>query len=222
MDTYSTSTSHYMLYEKPLNETMRLLLRLDSLFVRYAQLHKDNHPITQDSRLAMLLRLIAITDRADLKSKLTQLLHQLIYRLQQWQQHQDANPKPIQQALTTAQQCLTYFDQIQEQKSHDIHDWMKEFSPLKNCIDLLLHFIRQNSGCDTVWVEQGFYQQPIDAKKTIQLFQIKVPLALNIYPNISAGRHHVSIHFTHVSQAGFDISQPYAKPFECILCFCDL
>jgi len=264
MDAFSKLTSHYILYEKPLNETMRLLLRLDALFTRYSQLSADNHPITLDEKLSVLLRLIAITDRADLKSKLTQLVHQLILRLQQWQKHKDAHQAPILEALQQAQHCLAYFDQtrdkighhlrehffvkqllaqfnhpggltnfslpiyalwqqqILEQKGHDIHDWMKEFNPLKSCIELLLKFIRQNSDCKTAWVDNGFYQQPIDTKKTIQIFQVKVPIAFNVYPNISVGRHHVSIHFHHVPQAGFDMSEPYAKPFECQLCFCDL
>lgn len=263
MDT-TKLTSHYVLYEKPLNETMRLLLRLDALFARYEQLKSDNHPITYDEQLAVLLRLIAITDRADLKSKLTQLIHQLIHRLQQWQQHKDANQEPIQQALAECQHCLAYFDQtrdkighhlrehffvkqllsqfnhpggltdftlpiyalwqrqILEQKGHDIQDWMKEFEPLKLSIDLLLRFIRQNSECHTVWVDNGFYQQPIETKNTVQIFQVNVPLSFNIYPNISVGRHHVSIHFHHIPQAGFDISEPYTEPFECALCFCDL
>jgi cell division FtsZ-interacting protein ZapD len=264
MDTCSKLTSHYILYEKPLNETMRLLLRLDALFTRYEALKAGKYAITLDEQLGILMRLIAVTDRADLKSKLTQLVHQLIHRLQQWQKHKEANQEPITEALKQSQECLTYFDQtrdkighhlreqffikqllpqfnhpggltdftlpiyalwqrqIFEQKCHDIHDWMKEFQTLQTCIELLLKFIRQNSDCQTVWVANGFYQQPMDAKKNIQLFQVKVPTAFNVYPNVSVGRHHVSIHFHHVPQAGFDMSEPYPKPFECQLCFCDL
>ena len=263
-DAFSKFTSHEILYEKPLNETMRLLLRLDSLFEQYQVLRSQNHSMTFDARLSILLRLIAVTDRADLKSKMTQLIHQLIYRLQQWQNHQEANQKSITQALGECQYYLCYFDQtrdkigqnlrehffvkqllsqlnhpgglsdfslpiyalwqkqIEEQQSHDIDDWMKAFDPIKNAIQLLLRFIRKNSDCQTIWVENGFHQQLIEARKTIQLFQVMIPLALNIYPIISVGRHHVSIHFHQVPQAGFEKSEPYTQPFECKLCYCDL
>lgn len=264
MDTLSKVTSQFITYEKPLNETMRLLLRLDHLFHHYATLRDNHSPLHLDDQLNTLLRLIMVTDRADLKSKLTQLLHLLIQRLQKWQQHKEANQAPIQQALEQCQQYLAYLDQtrdklghhlrehyfikqllaninhpggltefalpvyalwnrqIIEQRGHDIHDWMKEFMPLKQCIHLLLTFIRQNCECQTVWVDNGFYQQPIDSKKSVQLFQVHIPTALNTFPNISVGRHHVSIHFQHIPQAGFDLAEPQQEAFECKLCFCDL
>jgi cell division protein ZapD len=248
----------------PLNETMRLLLRLDSLLQNYQALRSDNQPITFDAQIAILLRLIAVTDRADLKSKMTQFIHQLMYRLHQWQVHKDANQNSMTETLAECQCLLTYFEttrdkighnlrehffikqllyqynhpgglteaslpiyalwqqQPKDQKSQDIHEWMQAFEPLKNCIQLLLRFIRKNSDCNTVIVDNGFHQQPIEARKTIQLFQVITPLDLNIYPIISVGRHHVSVHFHQVVREGFGQSEPYTKAFQSKLCYCDL
>jgi cell division protein ZapD len=264
MHSFSNITTHDITYTIPLNETMRLLLRLNSLFENYQTLLFDHPSSLFDAQLSIVLRLIAVTDRADLKSKITQFIHQLMYRLQQWQHHTEASQKPITQALDECRDYLTYFEktrdkigqelrdhffvkqllsqynhpgglsdfslpmyalwqrQTEEQKSHNIHTWMQTFEPLKNCIQLLLHFIHKNSDCQTVNIKGGFHQQPIETRKTIQLFQVLVPLNLNIYPIMSVGRHHVSIHFHQVLEAGFDQSEIYTQPFMCKLCYCDL
>lgn len=264
MHSFSTNITRDITYEIPLNETMRLLLRLNSLFENYQALLFNHPSLLFDAQLSIVLRLVAVTDRADLKSKITQFIHQLIYRLQQWQDHTEASQKPITQALDECRHYLAYFEktrdkigqdlrehffvkqilsqynhpgglsdfslpiyalwqrQTEEQKSHNIHTWMQTFEPLKNCIQLLLHFIRKNSDCQTVSIKSGFHQQPIEARKTIQLFQVLVPLNLNIYPIMSVGRHHVSIHFQQVARMGFEQSESFTQLFECKLCYCDL
>ena len=77
---------------------MRLLLRLDGLFRHYATLRDHQNPIHLDDQLNILLRLILVTDRADLKSKMTQLIHLLVIA-QKWQQHKNANQETIKRLL---------------------------------------------------------------------------------------------------------------------------
>ncbi|WP_280123488.1 cell division protein ZapD [Coxiella endosymbiont of Ornithodoros amblus] len=65
-------------YEQPLNEPMRICLRLEHLF---RQLHEHiSEPALAASHLAMLalLKALNVIDRPDLKTKLTQTLTQQI------------------------------------------------------------------------------------------------------------------------------------------------
>jgi cell division protein ZapD len=258
------STTHTVIFEKPLNETMRLLLRLDHLFKRYDSLIATAGNTGLDEQLTILCRLIALTDRADLKSKLTQMTHALASRLQKWQQHADAHQAPIVEALAKCEQFLTYFDSTRDKIGHtlrehgfmkqvtaqfnhpgglcdftlpsyalwhkqpaarraqDIEYWMHEFEILQSSIELLLHFIRLNSTTETITVTDSFYQQAMDAQKSTQLLQVALDASLMIYPKISVGRHHLSIHFHHVADGRFEDAEPCEAPFACTLQFCDL
>ena len=256
--------SNIIVFEKPLNETMRLLLRLDHLFTRYDTLVETAGNTGLDEQLSIVLRLLAITDRADLKSKLTQMMHALKSRLQKWQQHQDAKQTPITEALEKCERFLTYFDLTRDKighalrehafikqiiaqfnhpgglcdftlpsfalwhhqdtakRAHDIEYWMHEFEILQTCTDLLLHFIRQNAATETIEVQNSFHQQTMDAQKSIQLLQVAIDTRSMIYPNISVGRHHLSIHFKQVAEGSFDTAEACEQPFSCELRFCDL
>lgn len=73
-------------YEQPLNETIRICLRLEYLFNElYEHLHS---PTTATSQIAInaLLKIINVTDRPDLKTKLSSILHQQATSLAQLEQ----------------------------------------------------------------------------------------------------------------------------------------
>ena len=71
-----TKNNEIIIFEQPLNEHMRICLRLEQLVLQLEE-HLANQS-TRGSQMALmtLLRLIDVMDRPDLKSKLMQMLTQ--------------------------------------------------------------------------------------------------------------------------------------------------
>ena len=74
MTVAKTSTKIY--FEHPLNDQMRICLRLERLFAKLLQ--NMNHPDKYHSQMALkaLIQIIDVIDRPDLKSKLSLALTQ--------------------------------------------------------------------------------------------------------------------------------------------------
>jgi len=63
-----------ILYEYPLNERVRTLLRLEDLFTRLNHFFREDHPLSHHVALVTLFELLEVSARADLKSDLLQEL----------------------------------------------------------------------------------------------------------------------------------------------------
>ena len=65
-----------IIYEQPLNETIRLCLRLEHLFTQFHNEAQKESSASTHLAMLSLLRILAVIDRPDLKSKITQALSQ--------------------------------------------------------------------------------------------------------------------------------------------------
>jgi len=63
-----------ILYEYPLNERVRTMLRLEDLFARLDHFCREEHPLSHQVALGTLFDLLEVSARADLKSDLLQEL----------------------------------------------------------------------------------------------------------------------------------------------------
>ena len=88
-----------MIYEQPLNEPIRICLRLEHLF-QEMQTHLKQHT-TVDSHLAMtaILKMLNAIDRPDLKPKLTQTLTQQVTTLAQLTHSPQVDNNKLQELL---------------------------------------------------------------------------------------------------------------------------
>lgn len=84
------------------------------------------------------------------------------------------------------------------QRQQLLKTWLREFDTLKDIISLLLELARNNRPCEERVAEQGFYQQNLDPAIDYQLIRVGVPTSLNVFPEISVGRHRLAIHFTQI------------------------
>ena len=94
------STNTTITYEQPVTEYTRLYLRLEFLF---SQLEQTIGQTTVDSsKMAMdhILKLINVTDRPDIKSKLTQTLTQQSSHLKQLQKIPEVNAEALNHLLS--------------------------------------------------------------------------------------------------------------------------
>ncbi|WP_259431008.1 cell division protein ZapD [Coxiella burnetii] len=98
-------------YEQPLNEPMRICLRLEHLF---RQLHEHiREPAPAASHLAMLalLKALNVIDRPDLKTKLTQTLTQQTSTLLQLKHSPEVDNHKLQGLLDTLDRYVTHLHQ---------------------------------------------------------------------------------------------------------------
>lgn len=95
-------------YELPLNEAIRLCLRLENLFIQFDQAAHANTSL--DTKIAMqsLLHILDVADRPDIKSKLSQMLTQYTNMLNQLTQSSQVNKPRLNNTLEELTQLNRY------------------------------------------------------------------------------------------------------------------
>lgn len=95
-----TSTEHNLItYEVPLNEAIRICLQLESLFHQFNKMSQSTTSHASRSAMNALLKIIDLTDRPDLKSKLSQTLTQYATTFSQFNQSAKVDAKKLQTTL---------------------------------------------------------------------------------------------------------------------------
>jgi cell division protein ZapD len=89
-----------------------------------------------------------------------------------------------------------YWLHLPEQtQSKDIKAWLKQLADIRVIIDLYLMLIRQSTLPFTVVAENGYYEKVFDSSVDYQLLRIYVNKNATVFPDISVGRHRMSLHF---------------------------
>src|SRR6056297_3297642 len=99
-------TTNIITYEQPLNEHIRLCLRLEHLFERCREHIADKTASGSRIAITALLKVLNVVDRPDLKTKLSQVLSQQVGSLAQLEQSPRVDAYKLQQALTHLDQLL--------------------------------------------------------------------------------------------------------------------
>ena len=102
-------TTQLITYEYPLNEQIRICLRLEQLFNEFYSNYQGHDPHDSQMACAALLKIMNVIDRPDIKSKLTQTLTQYATTLGQLEQFTQIDSKRLHEILT---QMDTYIDHM--------------------------------------------------------------------------------------------------------------
>jgi cell division protein ZapD len=89
-------------------------------------------------------------------------------------------------------QLQFWLHQSQTQISSDIAHWLSLLDNIKQSLCLVLMFIRQRAGFETIETESGFYQ---DNGEGLLLLRIKVAQSAQHFPTISGNKFRYSIRF---------------------------
>ncbi len=93
-------------YEQPLNEPMRICLRLEHLFSQLKS-HLSNPGLSSSrTSLTAILKILDVINRPDLKSKVTQCLTQHATTLGQLEQFPQVDPKRLKDILSKLDQLI--------------------------------------------------------------------------------------------------------------------
>lgn len=76
-----------------------------------------------------------------------------------------------------------------------IEEWQKDLAVIRNSVLLVLGLIRGSSNPGTETATRGFFQKSMEQNSSCQLIRVVMPSDSPYYPEISAGKHRVTIRF---------------------------
>ena len=111
-----------ILYEYPLNERVRTLLRLEDLFERFDFFARREHPHDHHAALTTLFDVLDITARADLKSDLLQELERQRQTLQGFRNSPEVSLEALDQILAQIDQASTGLSAVTGKTGQHLRD----------------------------------------------------------------------------------------------------
>lgn len=226
-----------IVYEQPLNETFRACLRLEYLFAQITHQLTDNSLAGTRNVVTLIINILHLLDRADLKTKLAKELSQQISNLARLANAPQADQDKLRgltRQLEDLSRCFIdssgkigqnlrdiellnnlrlhlmapggglsfdipvhhyWLNQPSELRRETIEAWLNEFQHIRTAVELLLHLVRESTAKESKLATHGFYQELLDPQGNIRLIRVFIPKEVKAYPEISVGRHFVSIRF---------------------------
>lgn len=106
----ATVTTETILYEQPLNEPMRICLRLEYLFNQFKMHYAQPDPDSSKLAVSSIVNTVDVINRPDLKSKLSQTLTQHATTLAQLEQFPKVDPERLQNILGQLDKLILSFN----------------------------------------------------------------------------------------------------------------
>ncbi|EKD55247.1 MAG: hypothetical protein ACD_60C00022G0014 [uncultured bacterium] len=229
--------NNVIIYEQPLNELIRVCLRLEQLFLQVDHHISDTSVLGTRHMIVLIIHILQLLDRPDLKAKLAKELNhqmQLLARLENTPQidHAKLNTilkqldelshyfiessgkigQPLRdiELLNTLRLHLTtpgsgcsfdipvyhyWLQQPTKERGNTIKSWLTEFNHVRLANELILKLVREESKIQPKQAVNGFYQELLDSQINLRLVRVILSTDIATYPEISIGRHFVSIRF---------------------------
>ncbi|MFA6409020.1 MAG: cell division protein ZapD [Gammaproteobacteria bacterium] len=99
-----------------------------------------------------------------------------------------------------------------------LDEWIDSFAELARNIALLLKLTRSSVDLHTAKATNGFYQIDLDPRISYQMVRVAVPEDAHCYPEISVGRHRISIHFYALNLKGRPLQTKKDLTFQLACC----
>jgi cell division protein ZapD len=226
-----------IIYEQPLNEHIRVCLRLEHLFEHILSNIENHSEWASRTAVLALLETVNVIDRPDLKTKLTKALTQHASTLTQLEVLPQVDSSKLRSILSQLDHLIDQLYATQGKigqtlrsneflngiRQHlynpggavnfsnpafqlwlqkpavnrvkDLKAWFKEFNLIRDVVNLLLHLTRQSSLSIEKYADKGFYQQALDPNSSCEMVRVTLPVTADLYPEISVGRHRLSVRF---------------------------
>jgi cell division protein ZapD len=250
----------YITFEQPLNEYIRICLRVEHLVKRVEVSILGEAESESRTALEAILEILNVIDRPDLKSKLAKALSQHAGVLTQLEQKTNVDHEKLQAILVELDQLVdslynspdrigqelrtnSFLNTVRQYMANpggaspfatpayylwlrqpaqirirDLLAWFSAFEELKTAVRLLLQLTRGSSNSEFLTAEQGFYQRPLDPKLIYHLLRVSVPVRLQLYPEISVGRHRLIVRFLELNVNDRGIQRVGDVDFELTCC----
>jgi len=226
-----------IIYEQPLNELIRVCLRLEQLFFQVDHQVRDTSIFGTRNMIALIINILQLLERPDLKAKLAkELSHQtqLLAKLEKTPEIDHTKLNELLRQLSELSRWLIesngrlgqnlreiellnnlrlhlatpgggcsfdipvyhyWLQQPAEKRAETIKGWLTEFNKIRLANDLILKLVREESKTHQKTAANGFHQELLDPQTNLRLIRVMVPKNVESYPEISLGRHFLSIRF---------------------------
>lgn len=99
-----------------------------------------------------------------------------------------------------------WLTQPHAKRARDLLHWLEAIRPLRDAINLLMALTRESALPTRQVAEQGMFLHIFDGPNC-PLVRVMVPVTGGVYPEISAGRQRITIHFLERHEAGIRAQQ---------------
>lgn len=226
-----------IIYEQPLNELIRVCLRIEQILQQIDHQINDPSPLSTRNVIAAIINILQLLDRPDLKAKLAkELSHQtaLLARLENTPQ---IDPLKLRALLNQLEELARNFiessgkiaqplreiellnnlrlhlnspgggcsfdipvyhywlNQPPAERIATLQAWISEFDHIRSASSLILKLVRESAKSQQKTAEHGFYQELLDPQINLRLIRVAIPAETSAYPEISIGRHYLSVRF---------------------------
>ena len=226
-----------LVYEQPLNERIRTLLRIENLFNRLN--HYSGSSDLWDMRLtiSLLIDLNDLLKWSDIKPDLAKELERCQSVLRALEGNPGVDTYKLKHVLKDINECLAtiqdnacqpgatldademissikkrsslaggacnfdlpayhhWLNKSTRARQQRLHEWLEDLLIIQKSTNLVLNLIRGNANPTKEIAKAGFFQQSIETGMTYQLIRIIIPGSLKSFPEISGGKHRVTVRF---------------------------
>lgn len=88
-----------------------------------------------------------------------------------------------------------WLSQPDSERIAQLHHWYEDLKVMGDGIGLALGLIRGSATPVTVTAQRGFFQKSVEAGASCQLVRVGLPSGLDLFPEISGGKHRFSVRF---------------------------
>lgn len=229
--------SNTIIYEQPLNEIIRVCLRLEQLFHQIDHQLNDLSELGTRNLISFIINVLQLLDRPDLKSKLAKELSQHLANLKRYNNLPDVDMEKFSvltkqleehahiliessgkigyrlrdiELLNMLRMHLAspgggcsfdiplyhyWLQQPAESRQQTINSWLNDFTQIRTAIELVLDLVRKNSKVEQKTAVHGFHQELLDPQSNLRMIRIEIAKELPAFPEISVGRHFLSVRF---------------------------
>src|SRR5579883_2343899 len=173
-------TDNVITYEQPLNELVRVCLRLEQLFQHIDHLMTDTSTLGTQNLIISIINLLNVLDRPDLKAKLAKELTHHIALLSRLENTPEIDQKKLSQLLKQLDELSRYFIE----SNGKIGQNLREIELFNN---LRLHLATPGGGCCFdipvyhYWLQLPTQQRQASIKTWMQEFNnIRLAIKLNL------------------------------------------
>lgn len=226
-----------IIYDQPLNETIRVCMRLELLFNQIDHQLQDHSMLGARNLFAFIINTLHILDRPDLKAKLAKelaFLHASLTRFHHTEHANSAYLNTLSQQLDELSRNLIdssgkignrlrdmellntlrmhlsspgggccfdlplyhyWLQQPASLREQTIQDWLQDFEQIKIAVTLILDLVRKSARRAEKTATHGFYQELLDPQSNLRMIRIGIDADIAAYPEISIGRHFLSVRF---------------------------
>lgn len=111
-----------------------------------------------------------------------------------------------------------WLHQPEERRQKDLETWFATFKSIERAVTLLISLIRRSGQFTTVTATKGYYEQSLDPQINYQMIRIRTTGDAIAFPDISVGRHRLSVHFFEINIAERPLQYKENFSFEITSC----